>query len=299
VKIVDWPRAEYAKRVAVVIPFAPVDEHRVRAFEFVERWYADHYPKWPRAVGTSPAPWSKGLAVLDAINQLAEPCEVLVIADADSFVIAPSFLEQAVEEVQTGRRDWVTPHRMVYRLRPDETERVLAGAKPRLGHTHRHPYEGPIGGGITVVSVAAFERVNGIDIDFRGWGGEDLAFGYALETLAPPGMRLDGSLVHLWHPHPAPDLRGSPESEDLIARYRSARGLRRRMRHLIEHGTIPDVEPVEPVRFRMTANRRTLRLSGGDRIIRFDQGEYTTTDPDEIDALRATGIVVEAGGRPR
>ncbi len=59
----------------------------------------------------------------------------------------------------------------------------------------------------------------------------------------------------------------------------------------------PALNAVDPVRFRMTANRRTLRLGGGSKIVRFDRGTYTTTDPDEIDALRATPIVTEDRGR--
>lgn len=65
------------------------------------------------------------------------------------------------------------------------------------------------------------------------------------------------------------------------------------MRHLIDHGTLPDITPVDPVTFRMSAPRRTLRIGGGSVIVRFERGTYTTTDPDEIDALRASGIVTE------
>lgn len=287
---------------AVIIPFSPATEapERVDAFEFVARWYNDHYPKWPLIVGASSAPWSKGAAVADAMRDaLLADVDVLVIADADSFIIDPIILSAAVREVEIGNANWVTPHQYVYRLKPDETRRVLDGAKPRLGHTHRPPYEGPIGGGITVVRRDTFDDVNGIDRRFLGWGGEDIAFGYALETLCPPGRRLTGALVHLWHPHPAPNLRGSPESEELVAAYADARGLRRRMRAMVDGATsAPALDPVDPVRFRMTANRRTLRLGGGSKIIRFDKGTYTTTDPDEIDALRATPIVTEDRGRP-
>lgn len=286
---------------AVIIPFSPADEapERIAAFEFVARWYNDHHPRWPIIVGASPDPWSKGAAVANAVRDvLLEGVDVLVIADADSFIVEPRILAEAVDLVERGLANWVTPHQFVYRLKPAETERVLAGAAPRLGHTHRAPYEGPIGGGVTVVSRSAFDTVNGIDRRFLGWGGEDIAFGYALETLCPPGRRLAGALVHLWHPHPAPTLRGSPESEALVAAYTDARGLRRRMRAMVDGATsCPALNAVDPVRFRMTANRRTLRLGGGSKIVRFDRGTYTTTDPDEIDALRATPIVTEDRGR--
>lgn len=286
---------------AVIIPFSPADEapERIAGMRYVTEWYHQHHPRWPIVIGSSSPVWSKGAAVAAGIDQLTTDPDVFVIADADSFVIEPRILADAVTLVERGFVDWVTPHQFVYRLKPDETDRVLAGAKPRIGHTIRSPYEGPIGGGITVVSRSAFDTVNGIDQRFLGWGGEDIAFGYALETLCPPGRRLTGALVHLWHPHPAPNLRGSPESEVLVAAYTDARGLRRRMRAMVDGATsVPALEPVDPVRFRMTANRRTLRLGGGSKIVRFDRGTYTTTDPDEIDALRATPIVTEDRGRP-
>lgn len=291
----DQLLAAYPARVAVVFPAGVHDDpHRAAAFEYVEAWYAEHFPRWPRAVGTCGAgPWSKGNAVRDAIENLDAPADVLVIADADSFVADPATLAAAALEVVAGRQRWVTPHGYVYRLKPAETERVLAGAKPRIGATIRAPYEGPVGGGITVVALDAYAEVGGIDPRFLGWGGEDLAFGWALETLCQPGMRMDAPLIHLWHPHPAPNLRGSLLSEEIVARYQAARGLPRRMRWLIDHGTLPDIDPVDPVTFRMLGNRRTYRIAGGERIVRFDRGTYTTTDPDEIDALRSSGIVAE------
>lgn len=286
---------------AVIIPFSPADEapERIAGKEYVTAWYAQHHPRWWIAEAGCPEPvWSKGAAVADAVAALPASVDVFVIADADSFIVEPRILAEAVDLVERGLANWVTPHQFVYRLKQAETDRVLAGGTPRLGHTHRAPYEGPIGGGITVVSRSAFDTVNGIDRRFLGWGGEDIAFGYALETLCPPGRRLTGALVHLWHPHPAPTLRGSPESEALVAAYTDARGLRRRMRAMVDGATsCPALDAVDPVRFRMTANRRTLRLGGGSKIVRFDRGTYTTTDPDEIDALRATPIVTEDRGR--
>ncbi len=280
--------------VAIVFPFdAAGDAHRSAAFDHVLGRYEREHPRWLRAVGSCSGEWSKGRAVANAIAELGGTPDVLVLADADSFVSDPDVLRQAVAEIETDRARWVTPHRYVFRLKADETDRVLAGAKPRLGHTIRAVYEGPIGGGITVVSRAAFEEVRGIDERFLGWGGEDLAFGWALETLAPPGVRLEGALVHLWHPHPAPNLRGSEESERLVAQYRSARGLVRRMRQMVDHEEpVPPPPLDEPVRFRMMANRRTHRLTA-DKIVRFDSGVYETSDPDEVDALRAVRVVRE------
>lgn len=286
-----------ARSAGVVIPTRAGDEWRARALAFVLEWYADKHPELPVVLGEldPDAEWSKGAAVAAGIEELG-PVDVLVLADADSFVTDPRVIAEAVELVRAGRRPWVVPHRVVYRLRDRETERLYSDPtrRPRMNVVARTPYIGPAGGGITVVSREAFELVGGIDRRFLGWGGEDVAFGWALETLAGPAHRLAGRLCHLWHPHPAPNLRGSPASEELVARYREARGYPRRMAALTAgEKWEPLPELAEPVRFRMTANRRTLRLFGSDLVIRFRDGIYETSDPDEVEALRRHTIIRE------
>lgn len=271
----------------VVIPFDDRgDRHRAAAFDYVRAWYGEHHPGWPVVVGgCSSGTWSKGAAVRDGVDRSTS--SVLVLADADSFVTDPGVLTSAVHAVHIGRARWVMPHDIVYRLTEDETARILPGRlPPRLRRVHRDPYRGTVGGGITVIARDAFELVGGIDDRFEGWGGEDVAFGYALETLVHPVHRLDGRLAHLWHPHPAPDLRGSPAAEALVAEYTAARGVRRRMRALVDRAPWEPPPPLtEPVRYRMRDARRSLRLPSG-QIIRFDQtGHHETTDADIAELL--------------
>lgn len=277
------------------MPSGITDEWRARARAYVEEWYARHFPSWPLFVGEVPAgeEWSKGAAVADALDR-AGSADVLVLADADSFTSSPEELAAAVKAVELGR-PWAQPHRLVFRLAEKETLELHRDPlrRPRMGKVCRAPYSGPLGGGITVLRRDVFELVRGIDRRFLGWGGEDVAFGWALETLAPGGARLEGALVHLWHPHPAPNLRGSEASEELVAEYRRARGVPRRMAAVVageEWAPLPELD--RPVRFRMTANRTTLRLPTGETI-RFAHGIYETADPDEVEQLRTFQIVRE------
>lgn len=275
---------------AVLMPSGITDEWRARARTWVVRWYGEHFPGMPIYTGEATSgQWSKGEAIADACAQVLHRPAAYVLADADSIIEHPAELRRAIELVSSGEASWVVPHNQVYRLRDVETQRLHDDptAKPRLGWTCRPIYEGPAGGGITVVSPDAFDQVRGIDRRFLGWGGEDLAFGYALETLVAPVTRLEGRLVHLWHPHPAPNLRGSPESEELVAQYKQARGVRRRMEAVTAGETWSPLPPLaDPVRFRMTANRQTLRLPTGD-FVHFQHGIYETTDPDEVEQIRA------------
>lgn len=288
--------------VAVVIPALTIDDPwRARALEFVLGWWRTNYPAWPVHIGEIPdgAPWSKGAAVgAGCALAIDAGADVLVLADADSFTIPAETFSEAVAAITDDGKSWVVPHGMVYRLREDETVRVLDGERPRLGRLCRPVYEGPAGGGFTVLTVEAWREVDGIDPRFLGWGGEDIAFGFALEALVHPAHRIGGKLVHLWHPHPAPTLRGSPESEALIAKYTEARGYPRRIRAVIEGGDPVPADPLpDPIRFRITGNRRALRLSGRN-FIRFNRERiYETADPDEVDALRRHPAVAEE--RPR
>lgn len=288
-------------RAAVVIPTnaaeVDADPYRARALDYVRSWWAQHHPRLPVHLGEAPpGPWSKGAAAGAGVAEaLRAGAQALVIADGDSFTRDPATITRALEALDDGK-SWVVPHGPVHRLRQDETDRVLDDPtlRPRLGRVCRPVYEGPAGGGITVLTVDAWQEVDGIDPRFEGWGGEDIAFGYCLEALVHPVHRLGDQLVHLWHPHPAPDLRGSPASEELVARYNAARGYPRRLRAVLDGGEPIPAEPLEhPVRFRIVSNRRALRLSGRN-FIRFDRDRrYETTDPDEVDWLRAHPAVAE------
>jgi hypothetical protein len=276
--------------VSVVVPFTSSDDTwRADAREFVLERIHELHPAWEVIEGVCDGEWSKGAAIADGVARAAGG--LLVLHDADSFTV-PDNLAEAVEHVATRTAPWVIPHSTVHRLRDAETLRVLAGERPRLGAVIRQPYEGPMGGGIVVLTRAAFDAVGGIDDRFLGWGGEDLSFGWALETLVGQPLRLSSPLVHLWHPHPAPDLRGSPASEELVAAYRAARGLRRRMAQLVQRQPVTDPTPLErPVTFRMNANRTQLRIA--EQFLRFTEGRFTTTDPDLVDALRVHPLTVE------
>lgn len=271
--------------VAVVVPFDPAgDEARARAFEFVRGHYASRHPTWRivAGAGDSGEVWSKGAAVAGLLEQTS--AELLVIADADSFIADHATLAEAVHLVAVRNATWVVPHVKVHRLTEAATLEVYAGRRPRLGKTVRPPYVGLVGGGILVIRRTDFLRAGGFDPRFLGWGGEDLSLGWALETLVGWPTRLEGTLVHLWHPHPAPDLRGSEASEALVADYRTARGRPRLMAALAERLPLPPpLELADPVRFRL-ANRNTVRVAG--EVLRFAGGVYETRDADLVDALR-------------
>jgi len=81
---------------AVLIPTGITDEWRARAREYVAQWYATNFPSAPVVFGEC-APgseWSKGEAIAAALAQTS--ADVLVLADADSFLLDPADLGLAI-----------------------------------------------------------------------------------------------------------------------------------------------------------------------------------------------------------
>lgn len=222
--------------VSVLIPYTSTDEARARARTYVLGWYARHHPGWEIIEGTCGGEWSKGAALADAAARAAH--DIFVLADADSIVPAAT-LADAVARVAVGAA-WVMPHRKVFRLSETHTNRVYGGADPAPRDTCRAPYVGVTGGGITVLSRQTWDTVGGVDPRFCGWGGEDIAFGWALETLCGPGVHLAAPLFHLWHTQEfqGQHRRGSAESEALAGRYRDARNQPDAMRALVAEHTL-------------------------------------------------------------
>lgn len=218
---------------SIVIPYrAGGDVHRERAFEFIHEHYRRCHRDCELIVSECPTKeWSKGAAVNEGVARSTG--DALILADADSWVGEPT-IRTAQELLRTDRfPQWIVPHGNVFRLNEAWTQRVYEGSAPRTTEVVRYPYMGLVGGGINVLTRQAFDAVNGMDPRFIGWGGEDLCFGIALTTMKYYHYRIGEPLWHLYHPHPAPDLRGSPESEALVALYKAAERKPGPMRELL------------------------------------------------------------------
>lgn len=224
--------------VAVLVPRGEEDDpERHAAWQFVSLWLDTHH-RWPVRVGVVPAAdWRKADAVAAALRRVRRGAwpSVLIIHDAD-VIVAPDALRAAVAIVEAGRA-WAVPHQTVLRLNADSTHTLEGtGRLPEVPHYTRWPYVGIPGGGITVVRADVYDACP-IDRRFVGWGGEDQAWGWALETLfGAPWREADADLLHLWHPHPAPGAQRNPKMEcELLRRqYRSRRGKPDAMRALLD-----------------------------------------------------------------
>jgi hypothetical protein len=216
--------------VDLIVPFSYGDEERDAAWKCVSEHYRRLHPSLHLTVGADPwsvdLPWSKGRAVAAAVARSSNP--VLVIADAD-VVVPPEALGYSIIAVLHGA-GWSMPHGIVYRLSRRATNAVYLqqselGPVPNMKWVDRsHP--GPHGGGMVVLTRAAYLAVGGIDPRFVGFGGDDISFARALDTLVGPCVRFDFPMTHLYHartPRRAGN-RGSEANEALAARYMIADG---------------------------------------------------------------------------
>lgn len=239
-------------RCLIIVPWRPGCEHRERALRWVTGRYDEIGARWVLAEHLD-GPWNKAKAVMPAVEQA--PDLPIVVADAD---VWSDDLALAVHEVAAGR-PWAVPHLHVHRLTEQATTALYAGQEPPADRLAERPYVGVPGGGLIVAQRQVLLDVP-FDRRFDGWGGEDHALGYALDTLYGAPSRGCRPLTHLWHPPQPRSTRrvGSGPSEKLRRRYRDARSDRAAMRSIIEEGRhASECVHAEPERApRATSKRR-------------------------------------------
>lgn len=210
---------------AVVIPWMGGCEWRERALAFARpTWW------WPTFIGSCTGEWNKAKAVADAVGQLPDEVDVLVVADAD-VCIDQITVGLAIEQAALGK--WVVPHGEVRRLTAEATENLYAG-RPISDLDFEDRYRGVAGGGVVVVRRDLYEQVP-LDPRFVGWGQQDTSWGFAMLTLLGREVRFDSPLIHLWHPPQERKNRriGSEHNARLQGRYVAAKTSQRRMRALL------------------------------------------------------------------
>lgn len=150
--------------VDVVVPWRPGGPDRGRAWAFVNRWWATHYPMLPVHVALAPAgPWNKARAAMPAVE--ASSADIIVLADAD---VISDGLGEALQAVKDGA-PWAIPHRLVKRLTKDATTSLLDGADPQRLELQQRAYPGVQGGGIVVAQREVILSIP-LDCRFVGWG---------------------------------------------------------------------------------------------------------------------------------
>lgn len=179
-------------RAVTLVPWRAGNEHREALYAFV-RPFIDAIG-WPVFEGDSDGPWARGRAV-NAAADIAGDWDVALIADADT--VPDREAVRFAAGLALARGAAIRPHDRLYALNPAQTRWLLRKGLKRL-NLHARQRTLP-GGGLLVVSRAAWDAVEGYDELYEGWGHEDSDFHTRLLARAD-WDRIPGEAVHLWHP---------------------------------------------------------------------------------------------------
>ena len=224
----------------MLIPWRDDDGSRTAVKEWTLARWRHHWPDAELIVSGDDGvdPFCKSMAVNRAATQSTG--DVLGILDADTWVYAAK-VREAVELIRSGGAPWVLPCSHALRLTRGFTASLIAQSPgvrfPKLGPEAVESKVGVIGF-LHLLPRRAWERVP-MDERYRGWGGEDNGYMWALDTLWGKHVRLDNNALHLWHPRPK-DGRGKRiwpgqvrRNGGINRRYLQARGHPTAMRILV------------------------------------------------------------------
>jgi len=249
-------------RISLLVPFranGPRDS-RIKSWNWIERRWRAILPEAEVCVGTDTGghPFSKCVAVNDAYQKSTG--DMLVIADADSWVERDA-LDSALDRAARYEHlvvPWWTAHRLTR-----EDSRTVMNTDPAgpLSVTKemrdRCKGDGPSPASAAMVLCiqrVSFERVGGMDERFRGWGSEDVSFGFATWALLARNEYCMGESFALYHPQPKNDkgMRVWKNDDGLLnmplyERYRAAQGNPYLMEHICREHPLPNAQtPVGP-----------------------------------------------------
>lgn len=195
--------------ISLLVPFRAngTRDTRIKSWNWIERKWRSILPEAELCVGTDTGqPFSKSVAVNDAYRKSTG--DMLVIADADSWVERPA-LDTALASA-AAREHLVVPWWTAYRLHKEDS-RIIMDGDPAVPYPVTQEMknncagEGPSPASAAMVLCiqrVSYERVGGFDPRFRGWGSEDVSFGYACWTLLGRNEYCLGESYALYHPAP-------------------------------------------------------------------------------------------------
>lgn len=251
------------EKITFLFPFRSDNGWRQVIFEYLYEYYRFYFPDEEFIIaGNDDTPFCKTKAVNEGFRRSTG--DVIVMIDADCY-IEPFYIDSAVSKIREarnrGQRLWFIPYRRFYRLTEQFTKYIIEtyrswAAPPLPDPPPAQDYEpltpGSVSAGhwfgalIQIYPWEAFEAVGGMDERFHGWGGEDVSFMHALDTLYAKHKTLDHPVYHFWHPSIKGRWKGtrqwegqaSPEQNDwLSTKYEDAIGDPAAMKKLTEGGT--------------------------------------------------------------
>lgn len=223
-------------RISVAIPFLSADDdYRTRSYAAVCAQWQALGPDVEIVSTSHGLPLNRAAARNAAVRHARH--EIVALVDADTVFVDPTPVRHAYDYVRTHPGGWALPHTTYWTASPSFTDAWYDTQDFSIGApgTFEHRFTDNICG-ILIMHQSLFYRVGGYDERFRGWGYEDNAFATALATLAGAPHRVDGAVVHLWHPRPEGDFNQPhiAHNQQLWTHYERARANPTAMQTLIE-----------------------------------------------------------------
>lgn len=260
------------KGVSLLVPFRNDSGSRGRIWAWLKQYWAHVLPEADLVIGSDDGtPFSKTVALTDAAGRARG--DVYVLLDADCYISSKVIMdctERIRQARKRKRRVWFVPYRRFYRLTQETTELILNSSPvepysfrcPPLdsaienpnGVAHGHWY----GAMIQIIPSEAFWAVGGMDPRFRGWGGEDISFVRAVDTVYAKHKTTNNEVWHLrherigdaWDMHMWEGQQKALENGPLAIRYRIAWGDRAKMLALVKEyaGELPTENFCQPLK---------------------------------------------------
>jgi N-terminal domain of galactosyltransferase/Glycosyl transferase family 2 len=251
-----WKRKRRPTKISLLVPFHSDGGIRQRNWD----WLHEHWKvKLPDAEiivqDNHEIPFCKTAAVNAAFKR--SHGDIIVILDADCYMDY-RIIQYCAARIREARRRgnplWFIPYRRFYRLTDEGTTDLLTTPPggPMFFTDPPKPFEyehtNPSSSGhhwaalVQIVPREAFEQVEGMDERFKGWGGEDVSFMHAVDTIYGSRRTCNSPVYHLCHPiiegvwKYTRQWAGQPRAEingALTDQYVKARGDRERMLRLI------------------------------------------------------------------
>lgn len=244
-------------KISLIIPFSSKNLLRRATFKWLLEYWRHELPDAEIVIGHSKSRvFNKGRALNQAVRK--SHGNVLVIIDADAYMsgkVIERCADRIIEELHNHL--WYVPYRHLYRLNKWITKAIVR-SDPRHplrlyspppdcfldDNGHKSSYGHRYAAMIVIIPREAYDVLGCFDERFQGWGGEDIAFLRALDTLYGKHKSTDNDIYHLWHEFIGNNYQsrawvgqtGGGANNELANRYNRATGNPEQMRELVDEG---------------------------------------------------------------
>jgi GT2 family glycosyltransferase len=218
-KLKKWRNTHHHKEISLLVPFRADDEGRQRNWDWLRAYWETLLPEAEIIIGRDPK-WRLPFSKTYAVNHAAKRAhgKYFVILDADAYLDVEAIrlaVARMKKAERNGHRLWFVPYRRLWRLTRETTEELLEGPPVVPRHYCRDEvgdFKGSLhgrrfGAMCQVMPRDAYFAAGGMDPRFRGWGGEDVSFVRAVDTMWGRHKTLDYDIYHLHHEKIGDDWR--------------------------------------------------------------------------------------------